>query len=72
MKRNTDHVVIDMKKQEWRCNHCGMVWPLQLPTPVSTIAAIGRAFTSVHRKCRVSKDFTPPCSCSTCQPEAAL
>jgi hypothetical protein len=50
----SDWVVIDSKKQEMRCNRCGVTEPLSTINGRLFDFAIGvmKAFTNTHRKCK--------------------
>lgn len=46
-------VVCDAKKQEFRCNRCGVTHPMRLPAAVYIFVAEAKAFTERHSQCTV-------------------
>lgn len=49
---NADHVVVDMKTQEFTCTHCGQRYLPNLPSPINLYVAISQAFVKSHRRCK--------------------
>lgn len=52
MKSNTDHVVMDTRTNEFRCEHCGSTYKPTLPAPISMFVAMTKEFTKAHRNCK--------------------
>lgn len=52
MKSNTDHVVMDTRTQEFRCQNCGAMYLPSLPAPISMFVAMTKEFTKAHRNCK--------------------
>ena len=46
---------LDMKTGKMKCRVCGEEFDLQLPQDVNLVAAVAKAFSKVHKKCKNKK-----------------
>jgi hypothetical protein len=51
MKKNLDHLVIDMVTGCLECEHCHVRYDLALPQPINMVVAVAATFTHIHRNC---------------------
>ena len=53
MKTNTDHVVMDARTNEFRCERCGATYAPTMPAPINMFVAMTEEFIRAHRDCKV-------------------
>ncbi len=49
---NTDHVVMNVKTNEFECLHCGSTYKPTLPAPISMFVKMTREFSRIHKGCK--------------------
>lgn len=53
---SSDHVVMDLVSQEFRCDHCGITYKPTLPSSIGLFVAISKQFTAEHLHCHPPKE----------------
>lgn len=52
---NTDHIIIDGKRNALVCKVCGGFHPFPMPIAIKDLVALGETFRKLHAGCKKKK-----------------